>query len=392
MKALGAWVLLLGIVVGQGATATYGTVIGSKVRLRGGPGDAQPILGVLSEGAPLRVVETKDRWLEVEIPGGFPVYITTGKGQRKYYREVTPGEAVITAKDLLLRPSPSKDSDNVGRLQPGDRVLVIGEEGEFTMILAPDKVRAYIYDPNFQASPNQEEARAAFETQHRASRRALLASGARSKIYLEKEEARERYETMVASAFSRFDEESRKAWDQQDLTGVRSALQELQTTLPENHPSRERANRMMATITEWERTNRELAAARAGIKKAKEDAVVASTRYEETLTEIKTRTIARTKAVDAPKGRYLTTGRVGRSVPIGEHLVGRPAHALWHGGKRTFYLESDRYDLSEYEGKLVGLYEAEGPLERTGYGFRVYRVVRMEILERHKDEEKIRGE
>jgi hypothetical protein len=70
-------------------------------------------------------------------------------------------------------------------------------------------------------------------------------------------------------------------------------------------------------------------------------------------------------------------------------LTGVPAYAIWKGGKRAFYLESDRYDYSEYQGKLVGILEADGPMERTGLGFRVYRVVRLEILERHPDEDKL---
>jgi hypothetical protein len=277
----------------------------------------------------------------------------------------------------------------LGRLQPGDRAIVVGEDNGYSRILAPDKVQGFVFDDFFTVAPDQAAAKSDFENQHRVSRRALLASGPRSKIYLEREEAQRKYDEMVASAFDRFDEESRKAWDERNIPEVQTALNRLMTELPEGHPSRPRAERMITTIGDWDVARTELLATRARLEAAKADGLEADRRYQETLTRIRTEGAEGAEAEGASKSRYLMTGRIGRSVPLGETITGAPAYAIWKGGKRAFYLESDRYDYSEYQGKLVGILEAEGPMERTGLGFRVYRVVRLEILERHPDEDKL---
>ena len=387
MKFLSAWALLVAVAAAQ--NATYGTISGDEVRLYGGPGESNAILGQFRKDALVRMVAIEGRFLEVEVPGGFPVYVTTGTPERAYLREVSPGESVVTAKDLLIRAQASTEGGSLGRLQPGDRVIVVGEEGGFTRILAPDKVRGYIFDEHFAAAPDQATARVEFEKQHRVSRRALLESGPRSRILLEREEAQQKYDAMVASAFDRFDEESRKAWDQRNVDEVKTSLRRLVEELPEGHPSRPRAERMMVTVGEWDAARTELLATQKRLEEAKEESIAAERRYQESLTRIRTRATERAEANADPKSKYALTGRVGRSVPVGQQLLGAPAYAIWQGGKRAYYIESDRYDFSEYQDKLVGLVEVEGPMERVGLGFRVYRVIRMEILERHPDEDKL---
>lgn len=390
MKLLLSWFLLLGVAAGQGAV--YGTIKGDAVRLRGGPGEAHPVLGQFAENAILRSIGAKGRWLEVEVPGGFPVYVSTGTPERPYLRDVNQGQAVVTASDLLIRPYPSAEGGSLGRLQPGDRVIVIDEVDGFTRIYAPDKVEGYVYDEFFAPAADQQAARVQFEEQHRASRRALLASGSRSRIWLEQEEARERYEAMVSRAFDRFDEESRKAWEERDTGALRAALDQLIVELPAGHGSRGRAERMIGVVDEWDRQRSEVLDQRRQIEEQKRKAAVAEAEYQRRLEEIRRRHEEKGAEGGGDGGKpYVVTGRVNRSVPVGQQVLGTPAYSLWQGGKRVFYLESSRYDLSEYQDRLVGILEAEGPMERPGLGFRVYRIVRMEVLERHRDEEKLGG-
>ncbi|HMS18613.1 MAG TPA: hypothetical protein PKA37_17350, partial [Planctomycetota bacterium] len=61
MKFLSAWALLVAVAAAQ--NATYGTISGDEVRLYGGPGESNAILGQFRKDALVRMVAIEGRFL-----------------------------------------------------------------------------------------------------------------------------------------------------------------------------------------------------------------------------------------------------------------------------------------------------------------------------------------
>lgn len=100
-------------------------VNGENVRLRAAPGAGAPELARLAEEVPVRVLSVAGGWLRVEIPDGRRGFIA---GHFTEPANALRSEAVATSAPL--RESPSEESAEVARVEPGERVEILGRLGD----------------------------------------------------------------------------------------------------------------------------------------------------------------------------------------------------------------------------------------------------------------------
>ena len=380
--AMVLWILTTWVCA-QGADATYGTVTGDRVRVRGGPADFHVILGQMMRDAPVKILSEEGDWVRVAIPGGLPVFVGSGSAARPYLREPAPGEAVVIVNDLMIRGTASKDFPAIGRLRAGDRVIVLDKQDGWVRLLSPEGASTWIHGRYVERATNQATAAQAWQKKHEISRRGLLESGALSRQYLQREALEVARKQQVKDAFDKYEAERIKAWEQRDIASVRKALTALRDDLPGEHPDRNRAEVMLTTLDEWERAGKAVADVRKRFEDAAREAKEAETRYATSLEtlrkEVATTTTEKPKA--DVKGPYVAKGYVQRRFPVSGVAPG-PSWTLMQGQHVLFLLESDRYDFGEFEGKLLGILEAGKPETRSGLSERVLPVRRVEILDK----------
>src|SRR6185436_16115884 len=73
----------------------FGQVTTSRVRVRGGPGDFHSEIVRLDQGSIVRVTGRKGDWLEVEVPGGLPLWVAAKSGEKEYMRRNAAGAGVV---------------------------------------------------------------------------------------------------------------------------------------------------------------------------------------------------------------------------------------------------------------------------------------------------------
>ena len=380
LRAVLMLVVCCGGAVAQG-DAYLATVSGDKVRLRGGPADFHAVLEELSRGTPVRVVAAEGDWKRVEVPGGFEVFVAVGKKGRPYIDTSKPGAGVVLVNDLMIRGTPTTDFPPVGRLSAGERVVVLETKEGWARLLSPASARSWIHGKFVARADDQAVALNAFNAQHEAKRQELLAAGAASREFLRREKEEGERRERVRDAIARFEEERAKAWDQRDVPGTRAALLKLRDGLPEDDGDRVRIVAMLKSLNDWEGAASDLRNARQRLDAAKKEAEEAEKTYARNLRDLKeeVESDART-AASPPASRYSARGHVQRMFPV-EGIRRSSIWAVTLGDRPSFYLEGDRYDWAEYEGKLIGVLEAGPPEKVSGLNVRVIKVSKIEILD-----------
>lgn len=357
------------------------TVSGNKVRLRGGPADFHAVLDEMAKGTPVRVVGVEGDWKRVEVPGGFDVFVALGKKDRKYLDTSKAGEGIVLVDDLMIRGTASTDFPPIGRLNSGDRVVVLDTKNGWARLLSPSAARSWIHSKYVAKAEDQTATLAAFNSKHDANRQALLAAGAASRELLQREQHEREIREKVRAAFARYDAEQAKAWDERDVAGTRAALVAVRDGLPEGDGDRVRAAAMLKSLDDWEGAATALKDARKRFETAQREAEEANKNYGRSLRDLNKKMEAdANKRTAPPPSRYRAQGHVQRVFPV-DGLRRKPTWAVSSGNRPIFYLGGDRYDWSEYEGKLIGILRSEAPEKRFGLDARVLKVSRIEILD-----------
>ncbi|MAG55160.1 MAG: hypothetical protein CMJ83_02610 [Planctomycetes bacterium] len=380
---LWATVLLMSASLAAQDGVHYAMVTGDKVRVRGGPADLHAVLGLMKKGTTVKVVGADDDWRRVEIPGGLPVWVHSGKGDKKYLREPSPGEGVVLVNDLMIRGAANTDYPPIGRLSAGARVVVLDKTEQWARLLSPAGTKTWIHGAFLKRVDDQAASEKTWAADHVRSRRLILESGALSRQLAARDAEEKIRADKARGAFASYDVERAKPWDQRDTKLLRVSLAQVQSEAPAGHPDRIRAESLIQTLDHWDRTSKELVAAKSRFAEAEAEAQAAETRYAgslEELREAKKRMAAAPEKGAEPKSRYRASGHVGRALPI-SGIGNSPFYALTRGGKTIFYLESHRYDLGDFEGKLIGVLVSDEPDRRPDVSARVLRVKRIEILD-----------
>jgi uncharacterized protein YgiM (DUF1202 family) len=379
-RAVFLLVVACGAVVAQG-DPYLATVSGDKVRLRGGPADFHAILDEMAKGTPVRVVGSEGDWKRVEVPGGFDVFVAAGKKGRPYLDTSKPEGGIVLVDDLMIRGTSSTDFPPLGRLGAGDRVVVLDVKDGWVRLLSPTAAHSWIHGKFIARADDQAATLAAFDAKHASNRQALLAAGSVSRELLKRQKEAREQRARIRAVVERYEAEGKKPWDQRDISGTRKALLELRDGLPEGAGDRVSIVAMLKSLDDWEGAAADLTNARKRLAAAKKEAEQAEKTYRRRIRDLKTEVETQGKdAAASQQLRYRTQGHVRRMVPI-DGLRSEPTWAVSTGGRPSFYLDGDRYNWAEYEGKLIGVLEAEDPETRLGLNVRVIKVSKIEILD-----------
>jgi hypothetical protein len=339
----------------------------------------------LDRGTVVRVIGKKGEkgeWLEVEVPGGLPLWVATKAGDKEFLRANGNGSAVSLVNDLQIRGTPSTKEPRVGELKAGEQVLVLSMEGEWARILMPAEHPGYIFNTLVKPAADQAASETAFKQKDDAARAEYIKQGEISSI-AEKErvEVKARQERCTA-ALEKYEAERQKDVLDRDSSAVKSTLEEIVKATPDAEaPERIRAQAALDAVKGWEQDAKARKDARQAIEEAERKAKAAQITYQKDLEELRKRKELEAQQRDKNKSPYLTTGWVRLAPPL-VNVVDKktPRYAIHRGSQREYYLVSDKYDLSEYANKLVGILEWDPPEDLPGAEIRVLRVKKLEVL------------
>jgi Bacterial SH3 domain len=352
----------------------FGQVGGSRVRVRGGPG--------LDQGAVVRVVGRKGEWLEVEVPGGLPLWVASKMGDKEFLRPAANGAGQSLVNDLQIRGTPDTKEPRVGELKAGDQVMVLSMEGDWARILMPLEHAGYIFYSLVKPAADQAASEVAFKQRDDSARLEWIKQGEVSaKAEKERVEVKARQER-CAAALEKYETERQKDVLDRDATALKSSLEEIVSATPDaDAPERIRAQAALDAVKTWEQDAKARKDARAAIEEAERKQKAAQITYQKDLEELRKRKELEAAQRDKPKSPYLTTGWVRLAPPLANVIDRKtPRYAIHRGSHREYYLVSDKYDLSDYANKLVGILEWDPPESIPGAEIRVLRVKKLELL------------
>jgi SH3-like domain-containing protein len=360
----------------------FGLVTSSRVRVRGGPGDFHSEVVRLDQGAVVRVVARKGDWLEVQIPGGLPLWVAAKSGEKEYVRRNAAGAGTVVVNDLQIRGTPSTNEPPLGELKAGDQVLVLSMNGEWAHVLMPTDHAGYIFHNLVKNGADQDGTATAFKERDEAARMEWIKQGEVSAVAEQERVVVKERQERVAAALEKYEAERRKDLLDRDATGVRSSLEAIvNATADPESPERIRAQTALDAVKTWEQDAKARRDARQAIEEADRKAKAAQITYQKDLEELRKRKELEAAQRDKGKWPYLTTGWVRLAPPLVNVIDKKtPRYAIHRGSHREFYLVSDRYDLAEFANKLVGILEWDPPETVSGSDIRVVRVKKLEVL------------
>ncbi len=119
------------------------TVTGQHAIIFSAPGDLSPVLlEVKTDVFPeflLRVVAVSGEWLEVNVPGGFPVWI--GKDRTRVQGRLVE---VTKAKQLYARDRVSGETTRLKEVSGNTKLMMLDEMATFYKVLAPQELTGWI--------------------------------------------------------------------------------------------------------------------------------------------------------------------------------------------------------------------------------------------------------
>jgi uncharacterized protein YgiM (DUF1202 family) len=360
----------------------YGQVTSSRVRVRGGPGDFHSEVVRLDQGSVVRVTERKGDWLEVQVPGGLPLWVAMKSGDKEYVRRNAQGAGVVVVNDLQIRGTPSTDEPPLGELKAGEQVLILSVNGDWAHVLMPTEHAGFIFHNLVKQASDQGTSAAAFKDRDEAARMEWIKQGELSAVAEKERVVVKARQERVAAALERYESERKKDLLDRDSEGLRTSLEEVVKATPDPEaPERVRAQAALDAVKAWEQDAKARKDARAAIEEAERKAKAAQITYQKDLEELRKRKELEAAQRDKNRSPYLTTGWVRLAPPL-VNIIDRktPRYAIHRGSHREYYLVSDKYDLSDFANKLVGILEWDPPESVPGAEIRVVRVKKLEVL------------
>lgn len=124
----------------------------SAVNLRAGPSSAAATLSVLQPGQPIQISGKQDGWIEVTLPDGstgwvYARYLASAPAPEPEERTTVAaadtdaelkGRTARIETSLAVRSNPSAGARTVFRTEPGERVRIIGVDGNWLHIRTVD--------------------------------------------------------------------------------------------------------------------------------------------------------------------------------------------------------------------------------------------------------------
>ncbi|MCK6204932.1 SH3 domain-containing protein [Bacillus infantis] len=118
------------------SVSSGGTVTADGLRVRSNPGTDASVIAVLNKGQKAGIIEKEGNW--VRITGSFgngwvsADFITEGSSKAE---AASAAEGTVTGDSLNVRSAPGTQGTVLGKLQSGDRVSIVSDNGSWTEII-----------------------------------------------------------------------------------------------------------------------------------------------------------------------------------------------------------------------------------------------------------------
>ncbi|NLU50745.1 MAG: SH3 domain-containing protein [Syntrophomonadaceae bacterium] len=144
------------ILVAGAAQAATGTITGSVVNIRGGPGTSYTKVGSITKGARVEVIKQSGGWYQIRFAGNrtgwvagslISVKSTASAATSTPSRALTsPGVKVVQVTGSLvnLREGPGTTYPIIGKVTRGTVLTVVGTKNQWYEVLSPASPRGYI--------------------------------------------------------------------------------------------------------------------------------------------------------------------------------------------------------------------------------------------------------
>jgi uncharacterized protein YgiM (DUF1202 family) len=123
-----------------------GIVTGDKVNLRCGPGENFRVMTMLKKDEKLTVVKVEGDWCAVVPPSGYGIFFLIHKRYVNKGASVGDGfEGEVVGDNVIVRSGDEDKGDApVGKLNKGDKVIIIGDVGPWFKIKPPEGMYLWV--------------------------------------------------------------------------------------------------------------------------------------------------------------------------------------------------------------------------------------------------------
>lgn len=317
-----------------------GKVTAERVNVRAGSGTNYKILTVARKDEILVVFTKKGEWLKIECPERCKVWVHS-----RYVKRNEDGGAVVTGNSLKVRATNNTRSAAVAELNKGDRVEIIRQKDDWFQIKAPEGAIAWIHTDYVQ-----------YIDEHGA--------------YLDKARKRMAIENLLAELEKTLAEERAEKqpeeWDLDFLLEGYARVRMLAAEEDLGSVSKTMSAKAGDRLAELAR----IKDLQIKLVEASEKLEINKREYEKRMEELKN-----------PVSSYVAKGWI-EDLGMIRHRPG--THKLKMGGDTLYILKSDRHNLYDYVGFLVGI---DGRVFKvSGWDIPVIDVENIDVLYAEKSE------
>jgi hypothetical protein len=308
------------------------------------------------------VIKGTDRaggFFAVEVVSGLPGYVFA-----KYVEVIEPGKGRISGDRVSFRVQPKSGEPPATALSKGTEVALLGREGEWWRVLAPDAVNAWVAKDDLTLAGGPEAHASELAALREEAAAALRAAIATEELRLAKDEKRLELERKLKDAAARLATEERRPIEDADFQGLLKEVKEVVSTATEQG------------ITE-------------GVFVESARSLLAEVERKRIYQEAKEALASRPPQSPGPTTplpeRIADRDPLSRFEGVG-YLLYRPTREgvsefqLERGGQLLFYVScsNGKYDLRSYQGRELGVRGAATRPE--GARVRVLDVSHIEVL------------
>ena len=133
-------------------------------------------VGVLPKGAAAQVIEQQGDWTKI-TSGSVEGYVKSdllvfGEEAKHLYEESYGSQGTVTASSLRVRKEPSMDAGQIGSMEQGSRVEILGQEGDWYQVSCGED-SAYMFAEYIQIEETTALSVAEYETQQKEKEQAV---------------------------------------------------------------------------------------------------------------------------------------------------------------------------------------------------------------------------
>lgn len=362
----------------------------SSARLFGGPGDQYFPFRSLQRGEVVRVIGQDGNWSRIAPPGDLFAYmIRVFSGRQMLVPNGNDLHWDVAGDDVQVRGrvlTSDKDYPTLGEFQSGDRVIVLDfVDARWARIAYPFQ-QASVWVPSrfLKRSAEQAEAKVEFQESFRIARRELLASGAESSRRSEEVQRFAALNKDTDEVVASFRTEEAKDYSKRDVSGLRERLMALRDGWPEGSRERDRLDTMLRELDEWDRVGKSMRDLEERANQNDEKVRDLENKHREDMKRQKEQFNRERADFELPRKvgtKFAYAGWVRRVPKVRGVDRATPDFYLEVGGRRAAYLRTDRYDLSDYVGLLIGIRTLAGEeFVRPGDKIKTLPVRQLEIV------------